>query len=110
MPTDEPDVPLDVSKLRAVQAPHFYASSFRIHVTGVDIQLVLQRSTPMESIEGIPNQEFARLDAVAIVTLSPGGMKDLALLLSDQVTRYEDALGPIVTPFTRSREAPERQK
>jgi hypothetical protein len=92
----------ELSKAIPLQAPTFYASAFRILGSGNDFLIIMDRATPLQGQEG---SGFMVLQPAAMVAVSPGALKDLSIILADQIENHEKQFGEIVTPFTKSRES-----
>lgn len=88
-------------KLSPLQAPLLSASSFKLIGTGTDFVLILERVVPMYGADG-QIDEIAMLQPTAAVTLSPGAAKDLGLLLTNHVAKYEEKFGPVNTPYVQN--------
>ncbi len=93
--------PEELAKLKAVEAPVFYASTFRVQGSGNDFNLIFQRAVPMQGEDGSIHPAVGALETVAVVTISPQSLKDLHLLLDGQLNKHEEAFGPIETPYTQ---------
>jgi len=90
----------ELAKAGPVSAPSFYASAFRIMGTGNDFVIIMDRAVPLQGQEAT---NYAMLQPVAIVSVSPGALKDLSIVLAEQVEKHEKEFGKIVTHFTKSR-------
>lgn len=96
---DEP-TPEEIAKLKVVEVPAFYASTFRIAGSGNDFSLIFQRTVAMQTEDGGIHPTVGSLETVAIVTVSPQSLKDLHLLIGRQVEQQEKEFGRIKTPYT----------
>lgn len=83
-----------------MEAPTFYASTFRIQGTGNDFGLIFQRAVTMQQEDGAIHPEIASLGTVAIVNVSPESLKDFHVLIGRQLEEHEKQFGRIVTPYT----------
>lgn len=88
------------ARLSPINAPHFIASSMYVSATGNDFALILSQTVPLQPEEG-GRPGFAKIQASAIVTISPQSAKDFAIALSEAVRKYEAEWGVINTPYTR---------
>lgn len=96
--------PAQVQELQKVNAPFYAASSVTIQSAGNEIQLIFTRPHPLEhKFLGIAQISFA--EHVAIINLSPGSAKDLAIALTDTMKNFETQFGTITTPFIKARKA-----
>lgn len=93
--------PEELAKLKAVEAPVFYASTFRIQGSGNDFNLIFQRAVPMQGEDGSIHPAVGALETAAVVTVSPQSLKDLYLLIDGQLKEHEKAFGPIETPYMK---------
>ncbi len=92
------------SRLAPLNAPNYFASSFRLASTGTEILLVIDRAVPMVDGQGVmPVDAVLMMQTVATISLSPGSAKDLSLVLTDTVSKHEEQFGEIVTPFSSSK-------
>lgn len=91
----------ELAKLRPVEAPTFYASTFRIQGTGNDFGLIFQRTVTMQMEDGGVHPDIASLGTVAIVNVSPESLKDFHVLIGRQIELYEKEFGRIETPYTK---------
>jgi len=87
-----------------------YASAFHMQGSGNDFTLIFQNAQPMVDKRSGTVANIAANAAVAIVKVSPQGLKDLYLLIGDQLTQFEKDFGEVVTPFTRARATAKDQK
>ena len=87
-----------------LNVPNYFASSFRLASMGNEILLVIDRAVPMVDEQGVmPVDSVLMMQTVATISLSPGAAKDLALVLSDAVSKHEEQYGKIVTPFSSAK-------
>jgi len=87
-----------IAKFQRIDAPYIYASSFHILPTSVDATIIFQRLHP-----GTVDNKLGAgvLETTAIVCVSLGALKDLHILLADQIARIEADRGEIVTDYVR---------
>jgi hypothetical protein len=85
-----------------VEIPRITIANFVVHASGTEVQVILQNAVPMadRTTGAISDQQM--LQPVAIVGLSPGGAKDLLLMLTTVVENHEKNFGPIMTPLSQS--------
>jgi hypothetical protein len=97
----------ELATLKPSPAPMYYVSAFGVQGGGNDFQILCQRSHVLES-ETAVSPHFARMDTVAILTLSPQGLKDLSLLLPAHVAEYEKRFGEIRTVYSERLKAAQK--
>jgi hypothetical protein len=86
---------------RAV-APTFHASSIQVSWIGNDAMLIFQRPQPVIVPPRGEVAAFTQNEVTAVVYLSAATMKDLSVVLADQIAQVEAKSGkPIETEFTR---------
>jgi hypothetical protein len=93
-----------LAELRDVEAPHFSASGLQLQSSGTEFVLSLTRMKPLQEKSGNFAQ-VAKAEVVAIVSLSPGALKDMLWILAKAMSDHEKENGPVVTPFLRNRMA-----
>lgn len=93
--------PEELAKLRAVEAPTFYASGFRLQGSGNDYHLIFQRGSPAQDEAGNIHPTKGKLEIAAVVTVSPQSLKDLYLLIDGILKQHEETYGLIETPYTK---------
>jgi hypothetical protein len=91
----------DLAKLRPINVAPVHASNFRLQATSNEFILLFQRILPMIQADGSVS-DIAAADTVAAISMSPQSMKDLSILLSNQMKDWEKEFGPVETSFTRS--------
>jgi hypothetical protein len=95
------------AQVMPVNVPMFTASQFRISVATNECILQFQRQRPV--LISSPNHpetvEANQAEPVAIISMSPQALKDLLLLISQQVKGYEDVWGEIKTDYMKALEA-----
>jgi hypothetical protein len=79
-----------------VEAPEFIGSLFHLNIISNEVALLVSRAAFVVGGDGT-----APALPSFILRLSPQSLKDLSLLLSRNVERYEADWGPIETDFTR---------
>jgi hypothetical protein len=94
-------------------APSFYATGVRISGDSNEFTILFQ--AVKHYLVDHPTAgpvDAARLESVAILSLSPQTAKDLALLLMDTILAHEKMFGPIMTSyvFRRTTEQAEAEK
>jgi hypothetical protein len=100
--------PENLDDLKILDAPNFVAQSMSIQGNGNGFLLLFQQRLPLQTPDGALYMKALKNTVVATVTLSPQTLKDLSLVLSDTVGRYEKEFGKIETPYTRRRAANEK--
>jgi len=106
---NQEDKVADLSKVSAanikkIEAPTFFASSFRGGWAGNDFNIVLQLPVPAVIAEEDGTvTSVATLEPVCSLHLSAATTKDLLLLLQEQVSIYESRFGTIETEYTKTR-------
>lgn len=91
----------ELAKLKVVELPMFYASVFRLLGSGNDFNLICQRSVPVEREDGSIEMAVAVAQTVAVITISPQSLKDLHLLIGQQLEGQEKDFGRIKTQYTK---------
>jgi hypothetical protein len=84
---------------RRLEAPSFYAATAQVLISGNDATLLFARPHPAI----LPNGTLAPVpmrETVALVQMSIAGVKDLALMLTDVVSRIEQKTGEIPSELT----------
>ena len=92
----------ELAKLKAVEAPTFYASTFRIQGSGNDFTLIFQQSVPAQREDGSIEPRVGTVQNVAVVTVSPQSLKDLHIVIERQLKQHEETFGRIKTPYMSS--------
>lgn len=93
------------AKVEPVEAPTFFASGIRVGVSPTECNLTFQRGRPAQVVrDGQVIADVGTMENVAVIQMSVGGLKDLTLLLQQQIAKYEDDWGPIETEFSRARD------
>ena len=85
---------------KLITAPDFYGSTFVLNHTSNQFTLIGLKQRPMQHTSDL-TKGAAINEPVAVLTFSPQTAKDLSLLFSGQVKKYEDAYGTIQTEYTR---------
>lgn len=100
--SDEQTVPMATGAEAGAlpNVPAHAVDSFSLTVTGTSAIMMLGRVTPLLGAEGIGN--LVSIPA-AILTMSPHAMKELSIILSDAVAKFEAENGELRTPFTVER-------
>jgi len=94
--------------LQIVQMPEWYASGSQLVIAGNDAQIIFNKPMLLgDTTHGLPtlSHNVAVIAPVGMVRMSIGTLKDLSILLSEQVAKREAEEGVIHTAFTRMREA-----
>jgi hypothetical protein len=87
--------------VKLVDAPMFYASGASVMSTGNDFVVVFTRGRVVENPDGTVNQEVAITEPTVIITTTAQTLKDLYILLSQVIPKYEADYGEIKSAFTR---------
>lgn len=90
---------------KPIEAPYTYASVVAVSGTGGEFIMTFSRAKPLVVAQTGQAASIAITEPVALIVVSPQTMKDMALVLSDQVAAHEKKFGEIHTPFTQNREA-----
>lgn len=85
-----------------IDVPMHYVTDFNIGSHGSDITVLLSRATPTAAD---CNQHF--LTPVAILNVSRGTARALALMMADVCDQLDKDFGPVDTPVLRERRAKE---
>lgn len=96
-------VGLEEVRYEDVPLTPIHVSGVELMTTGNDVTLVFSYGRPAYAIAGDQRHMVARLDAAAILVMSPGTAKDLAQALNGIVQQLEAQFGSIETPFTKAR-------
>lgn len=80
--------------------PHFDAAAVHLCAARSDALLIFSRLVAVKTAEGIGTAP----EPVAAVQMSIGALKDLYLLIADQIDRHEKESGEIVTDYSLQRE------
>ena len=89
-------------QLKRVDAPSFAASSVTIAATTNDWILTFQQAHPaVVSTQPGVIASIAIMEPTVVLHLGPGTAKDLSLLLSREIVKYEKTNGPVETDYTR---------
>ena len=91
----------NVQSLIPLQVPQFVTSSVVMQATGNDFLLVISQTVPLMTVEG-KFTNAAKNVPIAMVTMSPQTAKDLCVLVSNTITKFEKDFGEITTPYTRA--------
>lgn len=84
-----------------IDAPQFYASAFYAMCGGNDAFVIANSFQPSKLETGEP-APFMPQEPVAILAMSIGSFKDLAVLLTRQVAEHERRTGRVIeTEFTK---------
>ena len=75
-------------------------SSFFMSTLSNQINIVLQKLRLTTTADGAVTK-FAKLENIAILSLSPQSAKDLYLLLHENIPKYEKEFGEIHTTFSK---------
>jgi hypothetical protein len=94
---------IDLRNYTKIDAPIFGVST--IQGTGNDFTVCLTQPRPMNDDQAKSLAPFALAETIAILRLSPGTLKDLAILFTETIGRHEKQFGIVNTPFTKAREA-----
>ena len=98
---DKPLSAEELAKLKPVDAPLLFATSFQHQTTGNEVTILFQRPRPLE--DGLKMASTAKLEVVAGITMSPQSFKDLSIVMGDILTRHEQEFGVLETAYTRRR-------
>ncbi len=82
-----------------LEVPDFYANAFSIAVSANDINIVLSRPHPVVVGSGAAAQTGIGGEAVASISMSVQGAKDLMVLLGNMLSGYEEKFGPVRTAY-----------
>jgi hypothetical protein len=102
--------PEELAKLKPSDVVPVQASAFQLQSTGVDFQLMFQRIRPLTDEKGALHAGVAMAELVAIIGMSPQALKDLSILINNQMKQFEADFGKIETPYTREREQAAKNK
>lgn len=86
-----------------IDVPTYYVATLQAAQVGNDMNLVFSRPHPVM----IGETQAAINDPILVLNLSMGTVKDMTLLLQDQVALYEAQFGEITTAYTQRRKADE---
>jgi hypothetical protein len=85
-----------------IEAPRFHVSGFQLSCTSNDAVLLANQLRPSKLQNG-DLAPFMPQETVAVLAMSIGSFKDLALLLADQVSEYERRTGRVIeTDFMKT--------
>src|SRR4051794_1073947 len=93
----------EVQGMQPLQMPEWYASGAQIVFAGNDVQLIFNKPVLLgELAHGAASMSHTvgLITPVGMVRMSLATLKDLSVLLAEQVEKREVALGPIETDFT----------
>lgn len=92
--------PAPPADLEVLDAPLAYAEATFIQGSGNGFTLIFTKPMPAQS-QGKFVKEYGVQKPVAVVALSPGTAKDLAVLLGTQIKKHEAEFGEIITPYIK---------
>ena len=93
-----------VQHLAPIQIPEWYAAGIRLIMAGNDVQLIFTKPVLLgdpNSAGGQAENSLALLAPVGIVRMSRSTLKDISVLLGNQMTKLEKESGVIETDYTR---------
>lgn len=90
-----------IKSLQKIDAPQFYASNVQVMRAGNDFLMVLLRPRASTGADGNLSP-YALSEVQAVISFSPGTLKDMQLMLHAGIETYEQDFGPIVTIITRA--------
>ena len=93
--------PEELAKLKVLELPMFYASVFQIQGSGNDFNLICQRGVPAQREDGSIETTVTSAQTVAVISISPQSLKDLHLLIGQQLEDQEKDFGRIKTQYTK---------
>ncbi len=91
--------------IKPIDVPMFGGSGVTVQGTGNDFSLIFTRVRPAILAKTGQPAPVALSEPAVIINVSPQTLKDLSIVLAEQVAGHEKLFGPIVSPFTRGREA-----
>lgn len=94
---------VDANSIKPIEAPVLYASTLQAVWTGNDCSIIFSRPRPAHIVVNGQGMTASLQEPVAIMQLSPQTAKDLLLLLSDTVGKFEAEFGVIVTEYSRGK-------
>jgi hypothetical protein len=83
-----------------------YASTINIHASSNDFVVTFSRGRPAIMDQGKGPESALLAEPVTVVAMSPQTLKDLQVLVTAAMERYEATYGKIETDFTRERAKP----
>ena len=95
-----------VQNLQPLQMPEWYASGAQLVIAGNDVQLIFNKPTLLGGMaHGVPtvSHTVGLITPVGLVRMSMATLKDLSVLLSEQVEKREAQEGAIETDYTKQR-------
>ena len=92
-----------LATLKPAEAPLFFATSLRLLGTGNEFLMLFQHLLAMQDETGEIFGGAARTQVSAIIAVSPQTLKDISLLINDQIAKYEKDFGELKTPFTQTK-------
>jgi hypothetical protein len=95
-----------VQHLMPIVMPEWYAAGVQLVWAGNDVQLIFTKPVVLgDVVHGVPrmSQGVAIIESVGMVRLSIATLKDISILLAEQVAKRESEVGVIETDFTRQR-------
>jgi hypothetical protein len=98
--------PQDIAKaehMQPLQMPEWYAAGAQLIIAGNDAQLVFNKPVMLVAPNNAAVHNLAINMPVGLVRMSLGTLKDLSVLLHDQVMKREKDMGAIETEYTKSR-------
>jgi hypothetical protein len=99
--SDTPPILSDANKIQPVDLPTWAVSQFSVSVTSNEVLLVGSEITPLLTPEGVPDN-FARVRPRVVFRMSPQTMKDLSIILSEALRKYEGQFGVLNTDYTKT--------
>jgi hypothetical protein len=73
--------------------PMLYASGAQIMGTGNDFTLVFTRAVPMKNADDTLHQQAALVVPIAMIAITSQTLKDLSIIISENVPAYEKEFG-----------------
>jgi len=93
----------DPAASQPLNVPTWAVSQVAVQATSNEIMIIGIEAVPGFTREGGPSP-VARLSPTVLLRISPQTAKDLSIILSDTVTKYEEIYGVLTTDFTKMRQ------
>jgi len=91
------------SNLQPLDLPTWAVSQVTVQATSNEVMILGSDTVPATTPEGVPSP-FARLRPIVMLRMSPQTMKDLSIVLTDTVKKYEAMYGQMTTDFSKTQQ------
>jgi hypothetical protein len=102
-----PEALAEIENMQPVEMPEWYASGAQLVWAGNDVQLIFNKAVLLGTVtHGKPqtSHTVALIAPVGLVRMSAATLKDVTVLLSEQIAKHEAEHGAIETSFTKTKE------